>query len=114
MSKKNNDNKNPFVLLSHSLSKKSSIKNCEILPLNIQKNNEKILESAGVEFSGRVEDDELFLYVKLPEGWRIECSHSSYCSFLYDNNKKIRALIFYSSATPSRSGFLHVYEYQED
>jgi hypothetical protein len=59
-------------------------------------NAEKLYNLLGIEVLG--EYDDLFLNVKLPEGWKIEPTEHSMTSKLFDNKNRERATIFYKAA----------------
>jgi len=67
-----------------------------------------VLEAAGVKFLGVVEDDPMFQYVELPNGWKkVATSHSMYSDLVDDKGRK-RAGIFYKAAFYDRSAHLSV------
>jgi hypothetical protein len=67
-----------------------------------------VLEAAGVKFLGVVEDDPIFQYVELPNGWKkVATSHSMHSDLVDDKGRK-RAGIFYKAAFYDRSAHLSV------
>ena len=67
-----------------------------------------VLEAAGVKFLGVVEDDPMFQYVELPNGWKkVATSHSMHSDLVDDKGRK-RAGIFYKAAFYDRSAHLSV------
>lgn len=62
------------------------------------------LESIGFLF-GEMEDD-IFVKVKLPDGWYKE-SQSNYWSYLFDDKGRCRASIFYKAAFYDRSAHIN-------
>lgn len=83
----------------------------EVLPTEFlgRVNTKEILEAAGVKFLGVVEDDPLFQYVELPQGWKkIPTEHSMH-STLLDNKGRARANIFYKAAFYDRSANLSLH-----
>jgi hypothetical protein len=79
----------------------------ETLPSDIREEYRKVLEAAGVKFIGPVEDDPLFQYVELPEGWKKEPTDHSMWSRLVDDKGRKRAMIFYKAAFYDRKAHLH-------
>lgn len=57
-----------------------------------------VLEAAGVQFLGPVENDDQFQYAKLPTGWRKVATDHSMWSKLVDERGRERAAIFYKAA----------------
>jgi hypothetical protein len=84
----------------------------ETLPTNMSwppdYNTKAILEAAGVKFLGVVDGDDIFQYVKLPEGWKKEPTHHSMWSNLVDDKGRVRALIFYKATFYDRSAHLEL------
>lgn len=66
----------------------------------------QILKNVGFKFFEVVEDDPIFQYVKLPEGWRKEQGGDSRWTKLIDNKGRVRANIFYKAAFYDRSAHL--------
>ncbi|BCX13985.1 MAG: hypothetical protein KatS3mg085_517 [Candidatus Dojkabacteria bacterium] len=69
------------------------------LPTKMLGNAKEVLEAAGVQFLGIVEDDPMFRYVVLPKGWQIVATDHPMWSNLVDNKGRTRAIIFFK-ATP--------------
>ncbi len=65
-----------------------------------------ILETAGVKFFGPVEDDKMFQYVELPQGWKKVPTDHSMWSKLVDYKGRERAAIFYKAAFYDRSAHM--------
>lgn len=63
----------------------------------------EILEAAGVKFLGVVEDDDIFQYVELPDGWKKVPTDHSMWSNLVDEQGRVRASIFYKAAFYDRN-----------
>lgn len=79
------------------------------LPTKIRdKNGRELLEKAGVVFGDVVEDDEIFQYVSLPDGWKKETTDHSMWSKLVDGKGRERASIFYKAAFYDRSSLMHL------
>lgn len=57
-----------------------------------------VLERAGVRFLGPVEGDPLFVYVKLPAGWKKVATEHDMHVELCDQKGRVRASIFYKAA----------------
>lgn len=67
---------------------------------------EEVLKKAGVRFLGPVEDDALFQYVELPEGWeKVPTDHPMW-SHLVNKKGRPRAEIFYKAAFYDRDAHL--------
>lgn len=80
----------------------------ETLPTDMSEVARNALEKSGVKFLGIIEDDPIFQYVELPEGWQKKpTSHSMYTD-LVDANGKKRASIFYKAAFYDRSARLNI------
>jgi hypothetical protein len=80
----------------------------ETLPTDMSEDARNALEKSGVKFLGIIEDDPIFQYVELPEGWQKKpTSHSMYTD-LVDANGKKRASIFYKAAFYDRSARLNI------
>lgn len=67
-----------------------------------------VLEAMGVEFMGLVENDPVFQYVKLPEGWSKKPGWDPRLSLLVDENGRERASIFYKAASYDRKAILNL------
>ena len=105
-------NENPLAMLGLAMSEgasgmienqeaagQSDFVNSTTLPTKIMTDNGKeILEKAGVVFGEEVEDDPLFQYITLPEGWTREgTGHSMHSDVLDDKGRK-RISVFYKAA----------------
>lgn len=66
------------------------------------------LEAAGVKFGEVVENDPLFTYVELPEGWHKSGMSDSRGSELRDARGNVRATIFYKAAYYDRHASLSI------
>ena len=64
------------------------------------------VEALGVEVLDIVEGDELFVYVKLPEGWKKQPTSHSLWTEVVDAEGKIRARVFYKAASYDRKAFV--------
>jgi len=73
----------------------------DTLPTDLR--GKEILEAAGVKFLGVVEDDDMFQYVELPDGWKKVPTDHSMWSNLVDEQGRVRASIFYKGAFYDRS-----------
>jgi len=83
-----------------------SFVNSETLPVQISAEDRRILEDAGVKFGEKVEGDNLFQYVELPEGWKkVPTDHSMWSNLVDDKGRK-RASIFYKAAFYDRDAHL--------
>jgi len=71
-------------------------------------NDKAALESVGVKFLGVVEGDDMFQYVELPEGWKLQPTNHSMWSDLLDDKGRKRAAIFYKAAFYDRSARLNL------
>jgi len=80
----------------------------EALPTDMQGDAKAVLEAAGVKFLGIVEDDPIFQYVELPNGWKKVATDHSMWSDLVDDKGRKRASIFYKAAFYDRSANLGV------
>lgn len=61
----------------------------------------------GIKVVEKTEEDELFLTVKLPNGWKIERTDHSLWTKLVDNKGRERATIFYKAAFYDRDSFIN-------
>lgn len=82
--------------------------NSDVLPRKLRYVTQEQLQSLGFEFLGEVPDDELFQYVKLPEGWMKKSTNHSMWSILVDEKGRERASIFYKAAFYDRDAFLNM------
>jgi len=57
----------------------------------------------GLKIGEVVEDDTLWVHAELPQGWQIKASNHSMWSYLYDEEGRKRAGIFYKAAFYDRS-----------
>ncbi len=80
----------------------------DTLPTDMRGDARAVLEAAGVEFLGTVEDDPMFQYVELPEGWEKVGTDHSMWSELVDEKGRKRASIFYKAAFYDRSAHIGV------
>lgn len=80
--------------------------NSEILPTEITDEDKACLQTHGVIFADKVEDDPIFTYVTLPDGWAKKSTDHSMWSYLLDANGRVRAEIFYKAAYYDRSTFM--------
>jgi len=63
----------------------TSFVNSETLPTDMDKEDKTALESCGVKFLDKVEGDEMFQYVELPQGWKKQPTDHSMWSYLWTN-----------------------------
>lgn len=61
----------------------------------------------GIEVIGQSEGDNLFLNVKLPNGWKKEPTDHSMWNKLVDDNGRTRAMFFYKAAFYDRDSFIN-------
>ena len=80
----------------------------ETLPTDMSPEDKQALDAAGVEFLGVVEDDPIFQYAKLPEGWEKRRTDHSMWSDLVDSDGEVVARIFYKAAFYDRSAHLYL------
>lgn len=76
------------------------------LPSEISDEDRKALQKHGVRFGKQVNDDPLFTYAFLPDGWQIKPSDHSMWSYLLDDKGRRRASIFYKAAFYDRKAHL--------
>jgi len=95
-------------ILSQKSDGQKSFVNSETLPIDMQDDARTVLEAAGVKFLGVVEDDPMFQYVELPNGWKKVATGHSMWSDLVDDKGRKRASIFYKAAFYDRSAHLDV------
>ncbi len=87
----------------------SDFVNSTTLPTKIMtENGAKILEKFGVIFGENVEDDPMFQYVTLPEGWAREGTGHSMHSDVLDEQGRKRIGVFYKAAFYDRSAHMWV------
>lgn len=98
-----------------------SFVNSETLPTDMGHHSgydpKAILKKAGVKFGKVVEDDPLFQYVELPEGWKKVSTDHSMWSELVDDKGRKRASIFYKAAFYDRSAHMSLnrrFNYRKD
>lgn len=108
----------PQRILDQEAEGQESFVTSTTLPTRIMTDDgKKILESFGVVFGDEVEDDPMFQYVTLPEGWKREgTGHSMHSDVLDDKGRK-RIGVFYKAAFYDRSANMHVnrrYSYTYD
>ncbi len=96
------------AILSQESDGQKSFVTSETLPTNMYGDTKAVLEAAGVKFLGIVEDDPLFQYVELPNGWKKVATDHSMWSNLVDNKGRKRASIFYKAAFYDRSAHIGV------
>lgn len=104
------------VLVQEAAGQQSLI-NSSTLPAKVSDQGRKILERAGVVFGQLVLDDDLFVFVTLPEGWRKEGTDHNMWSKLLDGQGRERAAIFYKAAFYDRRAHMSVeprFEIRED
>ena len=102
-------NSDPDDQMNQEANGQQSFVDSDTLPIIIHGGAAKaILEMAGVEFLGPVEDDDLFQYVKLPPGWQKQPTDHSMWSKLVDEKGRERASIFYKAAFYDRNAHLHL------
>lgn len=80
----------------------------ETLPTDMGGDTKAVLEAAGAKFLDVIEDDPIFQYVELPEGWKKVATGHSMWSDLVDNKGRKRAGIFYKAAFYDRSAHISV------
>lgn len=88
------------IMDQESAGQQSFVSN-DTLPTDLR--GKEILEAAGVKFLGVVEDDDMFQYVELPDGWKKVPTDHSMWSNLVDEQGRVRASIFYKAAFYDRS-----------
>lgn len=71
---------------------------------------EMVYEKMGIKVIGRSEDDDQFLDVELPPGWRKRATEHYMWSELIDDTGKVRATIFYKAAFYDRDAFINIEE----
>lgn len=96
------------AILGQEAAGQSSFVGSDTLPTDMQGNAKEVLEAAGVQFLGIVEDDPMFQYVELPEGWQKVATGHSMWSDLVDDKGRKRAGIFYKAAFYDRSAHIGV------
>ena len=96
------------AILSQEADGQQSFVKSETLPVKMQGDARAVLKIAGVKFLGVVEDDPVFQYVELPEGWKkVGTGHSMWSDLVDDKGRK-RARIFYKAAFYDRRAHLGV------
>jgi len=94
----------------------------DTLPTNFNhcKNGKEIMESwGGVKFGSVIENDPMFQYVELPDGWKKVSTDHSMWSKLLDDKGRERASIFYKAAFYDREAFIdlscrYIYSFDYD
>ena len=96
------------AILNQEAAGQQSFVGSETLPTHMQDDAREVLEAAGVKFLGVVDDDPMFQYVELPEGWqKVSTGHSMWSDLVDDKGRK-RAGIFYKAAFYDRSAHIGV------
>ena len=78
--------------------------NSDVLPKGDERDR-AAMESVGIKLGKDVPGDPLFIYAELPEGWekrRGEAGDDPRGSYLYDDQGRKRAIIFYKAASYDR------------
>lgn len=98
------------AILEQEAAGQSSFVMSDTLPTDygFVKNTRELLEAAGVKFGEVIEDDPLFQYVELPEGWKKVPTEHSMWSDLVDAEGNRVAAIFYKAAHYARGAMLHL------
>lgn len=77
----------------------------DVIPTDMY-SQEEAFKRLGFELLGVVEDDPLFQYAKLPDGWKKVATTHSMWSDIVDASGKVRAVIFYKAAFYDRAAFI--------
>ncbi|WKZ25453.1 MAG: hypothetical protein QY322_03650 [bacterium] len=77
------------AIMDQELAGQQSFVSSTTLPTDLR--GKEILEAAGVKFLGVVDDDDIFQYVELPEGWKKVPTDHSMWSNLVDGAGRIWA-----------------------
>ncbi len=85
-------------ILAQEAQGQQSFVNSDTLPRQMSPETKLALSEAGVKFHELVENDNLFQYVELPEGWKKVPTDHSMHSNLVDETGRKRAEIFYKAA----------------
>lgn len=80
--------------------------NSDCLPTEMEDNLKEFLEAKGVKFLYEVENDPLFIYVELPEGWRRELTDNHLWIDLVDSESTVQAKIFFKGSFHDRKAFM--------
>jgi hypothetical protein len=86
----------------------TSFTSSDTLPREMSTEAMIALRTAGVEFGGLVTGDDLFVYAKLPEGWKRQGTSHDMHSDLLDEKGRKRAGIFYKAAFYDRRANLSI------
>lgn len=102
---------NPRAIENQEAEGQKELVNSEQLPakLNGYRNESPIeqYKKMGIEVIGQSEGDELFLDVKLPDGWKKEATDHSMWNKLVDDKGRQRAMFFYKAAFYDRDAFIN-------
>lgn len=80
----------------------------ELLPTDMHNNTQGEFEALGFKFGDIVEDDPIFRYATLPEGWKREPGGNSYWSIIVDRAGNERVGIFYKAAFYDRHAHMYI------
>lgn len=79
-----------------------SLVDSDCLPSDVDDDLREFLEEKGVRFLGEVEDDPLFTYVDLPQGWTKVGTEHNMIAYLKDDAGEIVADIFFKGSLHDR------------
>ncbi len=98
---------NPNAIEAQEARGQQEFVNSTQLPTDVNTEDKKLLEDAGVVFGEPVKGDEMFCDANLPEGWKKQPTDHSMWSLLVDGDGKERAKIFYKAAFYDRHATIY-------
>lgn len=79
-----------------------------VLPVDTYRDTIEDFEALGFKFGDIVENDDIFQYAELPEGWERKPGGNSYWSVLVDTEGMERVGIFYKAAFYDRHAHMYI------
>lgn len=102
---------NPNAIETQELQGQKELLESSQLPIKVNSprgiNAEEQYDLMGIKVVEKTEEDELFLTVKLPSGWKIERTDHSLWTKLVDDKGRQRGTIFYKAAFYDRDSFIN-------
>lgn len=83
-----------------------SLANSDCLPADMRGEIGKTLKEKGVQILDPVEDDPMFVYVVLPEGWTMKMTSHNWWINLCDEGGEVVAKVFFKGSPHDRSAYM--------
>lgn len=87
----------PYLIEAQEARGQAQLTDSDVLPMQMDEPRASY-EALGFAFGGQVQGDPLFVYAKLPAGWRKEGTHHAMHSRILDSAGRERVHIFYKAA----------------